>query len=84
MTIEQFNNKYAQWKEEGHYGLGVGDPKFIQWLDKKFQEFIKVPGFSFSQIKAKFGYGRFYCDELSDEQVLEVENKITALFKQTA
>lgn len=80
MTIEQFNSKYAQWREEGHYGLDVEDPEFIQWLDKKFQEFIKVPDFNFSQIKAKFGYGRFYCDGLSDEQVTEVEDKITSFY----
>jgi hypothetical protein len=79
MTIEQFNRKYSQWKEEGHYGLSLGTPEFIQWLDKKFQEFIKIPGFSYSQIKVKFGYGKFYCNGLSNEQISEVEQKLKEL-----
>lgn len=77
MTTEQFNEKYKNFLEEGHYGLAVGDAEFIEWLDAKFQEFIKQPGFAYSQIKFKFGTGRFYCEGLSVEQVKEVERKIT-------
>jgi hypothetical protein len=79
MTIEEFNEKYENYLEEGHYGLDIGNPEFVEWLDGKFQEFIKKPGFTFSQIKAKFGMGRFYCEGLTDEEVREVEDKITNL-----
>ena len=79
MTTEQFNEKYKNFLEEGHYGLAVGDEEFVKWLDGKFQEFIEHPGFTYSQIKSKFGMGRFYCEGLTNEQVIEVEQKITEL-----
>jgi hypothetical protein len=81
MTTEQFNEKYKNFLEEGHYGLSVGDEEFIKWLDNKFQEFIKHPSFTYSQIKSKFGTGRFYCEGLSTEQIKEVENRIMELCK---
>lgn len=80
MTIEQFNEKYKDYLEEGHYGLSIDEEdELIDWLDIKFQEFIKEPGFSYSQIKLKFGTGRFYCSKLSTGEVVEVERKITEL-----
>jgi hypothetical protein len=79
MTAHQFNEKYKEYLEEGHYGLDVHNEKFINWLDEKFQEFIKKPDFSYSQIKAKFGYGRFYCEGLTREEEFEVEEKISKL-----
>lgn len=81
MTQEEFNKKYKDFLEEGHYGLAVDGEEFISWLDDKFQEFIQQPGFTYSQIKSKFGRGTFYCEGLSNEQINEVENKITELCK---
>ena len=46
MTQEEFDRKYKDFLEEGHYGLAVDDEEFISWLDVKFQEFIKQPGFT--------------------------------------
>jgi hypothetical protein len=80
MTAEQFNEKYKDYLEEGHYGLDIHVESFIVWLDEKFQEFIKKPGFSYSQIKAKFGYGRFYCEGLTRAEESEVEQRISKLF----
>lgn len=77
MTAEQFNEKYKDFLEEGHYGLDVHAPEFIKWLDVKFEDFIKKPNFTYSQIKAKFGYGRFYCEGLDMKEISEVEQKIT-------
>jgi len=81
MTPEEFNSKYQDYLEQGHYGLDIDNEEFISWLDDKFQKFIKQPGFMYSQIKSKFGMGRFYCEGLSNEQVTEVENKITEICK---
>lgn len=81
MTDGEFNIKYKEYLEEGHYGLSIHKEEFTNWLDSKFQEFIKKPGFSYSQIKVKFGMGRFYCEGLTSEEVIEVENKITELCK---
>jgi hypothetical protein len=79
MTNNEFNEKYKSFLETGHYGLAITEPNFIKWLDKKFQTFIKKPGFMYSQIKSKWGYGRFYCEGLTPEEVHEVETKITQL-----
>lgn len=79
MTVDEFNKKYKDFLEEKHYGLAISDSEFIDWLDNKFQEFIKVPNFSYAQIKSKFGMGRFYCEGLTQSEVLEVEKKISEL-----
>ena len=79
MTAEEFNEKYKEYLEEGHYGLAISDPEFINWLDEKFQQFIKTPGFTYLQIKAKFGMGRFYATGISDEEINQVEKRITKL-----
>lgn len=81
MTSDEFNEKYKYFLEEGHYGLDIDIPEFVEWLDDKFQSFINAPGFSYSQIKEKFGQGRFYCDGLPREAIQEVEDKITELCK---
>ena len=55
MTASEFNMKYRKYLSKGHYGAeGFDDPEFLKWLDVKFQEFIKQPNFSFTQIKSKF------------------------------
>lgn len=79
MTVNQFNEKYKDYLEEGHYGLAINDAEFIDWLDNKFQGFIQRPGFTYSQIKAKFGMGRFYCEGLTRDEEYEVEDRITKL-----
>ena len=81
MTSEEFNEKYKDFLEEGHYGLDINISEFIKWLDDKFQSFINAPGFSYSQIKEKFGMGRFYCNGLPREAIQEVEDKITEILK---
>lgn len=81
MTIKQFNKKYYDYLETGHYGLDIDDREFIKWVDEKFQSFIKEPRFTYSQIKSKFDEGRFYCTGIDRNSIAEVENKITDLYK---
>jgi hypothetical protein len=81
MTAEQFNEKYKDYLENGHYGLGIDIHELTEWLDSKFQEFIKQPEFRYSQIKVKFGMGRFYCEGLSSDEIYSVEDKITQICK---
>lgn len=76
MTATEFNEKYKDYLDDRHYGCAIPNEKAIDYLDTKFQEFIKVPGFKFQQIKSKFHYYCFYCDNLSNEQVYEVENTL--------
>ena len=82
MTAKEFNEKYKDYLEERHYGAeGFDVPEFLDWLDVKFQDFIKYPNFSYSQIKSKFNWGCFYCEGLPKERVEEVEDKITEILK---
>lgn len=61
MTAEDFNEKYAEFLEEGHYGLDIHKPEVITFLDAIFGSTLRhVPGFTFSQIKVKHGDPRFY------------------------
>lgn len=75
MTIQEFNEKYKEYLEEGHYGLGLDNPKIIDYLDNKFQELIKIPGFKFQQIKAKFNWYRFYAN-IDHKICSEIENEL--------
>lgn len=60
MTTNEFNEKYGEYLEEGHYGLDVAIPTVIEYLDEVFQGLIKIPGFKYTQIKLKFNMCRFY------------------------
>ncbi len=61
MTTAEFNKKYEEYLEEGHYGLDIFIPSVIEYLDKEvFPGLIKIPGFKYEQIKLKFNTCRFY------------------------
>lgn len=60
MTAEEFNEKYKDYLEEGHYGLDIHYPTIVNYLDEIFQDLIKIPGFQYSQIKLKFNKCRLY------------------------
>jgi len=80
MTVDEFNEKYKDYLEKGHYGLAIDHQKVIEYLDKKFEEFIKVPDFKYYQIKIKFGFSRFYAD-LDVENLNKVEDEIDNILK---
>lgn len=79
MTSEQFNEKYKDNLARGHYGCSLGEGEVVEYLDKEFEELIKLPKFRYYQIKLKFGYGRFYCDGAPENKVDEIEAKITEI-----
>jgi hypothetical protein len=81
-TAEEFNEKYKDYLEDRHYGLDLHKPEAIAYLDNKFQEFIKIPGFKYSQIKSKFDYFCFY-STLTSVQEFEVENQLTKIYNET-
>lgn len=81
MTADQFNKKYKNWLEHGHYGLDIYEESVINYLDEKFQELIKNPHFSFSQIKIKFNWACFYADGVTSEVCTEIESKIEELLQ---
>ncbi len=61
MDCDEFNLKYKDHLEDRHYGMSIGIPSVIDYLDKEFEEEIKTnPSFSFTQIKLKFHMARVY------------------------
>lgn len=81
MKAREFNEKYADYLEEGHYGCALLIEKQIDYLDEKFQEFILIPGFSYSQIKSKWNYFNLYAKGISDEVCTEVEHKLKEIWQ---
>lgn len=77
---DDFNEKYKEYLEEGHYGLDINILSVIDYLDEKFKELILVPGFKYSQIKLKFNSARFYCMPNSVDSD-SIERKIDELVK---
>ena len=78
MTENEFNEKYKEYLEEGHYGLDINTPSIIQYLDEMFQGLIKIPGFKYSQIKEKFSTSRFYTNlyKLIGKPGLIIDNEV--------
>ena len=81
MTSFEFNEKYKDFLEEGHYGLAINITEVVDYLDTKFQELTQVPGFKYSQIKLKFNMSRFYCEPREIDSY-EVEKEIDRLVKE--
>ena len=88
MTAREFNEKYKQYLEEGHYGLDIDYPAVIAFLDELFEDYLtKIEGFLYTQIKLKYDYSRFYfsidadSSDFHTNQALEflVENTINML-----
>jgi hypothetical protein len=59
-TAEEFNEKYKEYIEEGHYGMEIGEPSILTYVDQIFNDLIQIPGFQFSQIKTKYGMARVH------------------------
>lgn len=59
-TNEEFNNKYKEYLEEGHYGMSIQIPSVLAYVDEIFNDLLQIPGFKYQQIKVKFGLARVY------------------------
>jgi hypothetical protein len=86
-TSKEFNEKYKEYIEEGHYGMDIHEPSVLAYIDQIFNDLTKIPGFQFSQVKTKFGLARVYTNL---EDVLpfvgriinqELEEKINFILK---
>lgn len=61
MTTQEFNSKYKDYLEEGHYGLDIENTEVVEYLDKEFEEEIKNnPSFKYAQIKTKYNWSCVY------------------------
>jgi hypothetical protein len=80
MTTKEFNEKWAQYLEPKFYGLDIGLPEVITYLDKEFEEEVKEnPNFTYSQIKIKFGFSRVYAET---SKALEWEKHINSILRE--
>jgi hypothetical protein len=50
VTKEEFNIRYGSFLEEGFPGLVIEDTRFINQLDKFFEEVTKIKGFKYYKI----------------------------------
>ena len=81
MSIEDFNNRWERFLENGNYGLDINNEKVIKFLDDFFYLAQHEPGFKYSQIKLKWGQPRFYSTlPFSIERM--VENEIARILKE--
>lgn len=81
MTIEQFDQKWENHLEPGHYGLAIEHEGVIAYLDQKFTQIREeFPNFQFSQIKLKFGQARVYM-EPPQINTHEIEQDINQILK---
>ena len=82
MTQKEFNEKYKDYLEEGHYGLAINDQQIIDYLNIVFQDLIRIPGFKYYQIKTKFNTCRFYTNlhgilpEIGNIIEFNIENRL--------
>lgn len=81
MTVEEFDDKYKDCLEEGHYGLAIENPYVITLLDLLFSEWSKDPEFTYSQIKTKFGTSRVYLSAKYAEKAALLEILIDKIMK---
>lgn len=59
-SSKEFNEKYAEFLEEGHYGIDIDVPAVIEYVSTIFYDLTKIPGFKYEQIKTKYGLARVY------------------------
>jgi predicted Zn-dependent protease len=77
MEALEFNNKWKNYLNEGHYGLNINIPQVTEYLDSEFEKEIKINElFNYSQIKLKYGFARVYANT---DKVTEWENMINKI-----
>jgi hypothetical protein len=61
MNVNEFNEKYSDYIEDGFEGLEFDHPEVVDYLDQEFTQAIaEDPDFEFAQVKMKFGTSRVY------------------------
>ena len=82
-TVDEFNEKYKDYLDEGHYGLAISTPEIITYLDDVFEHVLtKIPRFKYQQIKTKFNTTRFYSNSKSRYLQGMIEQRMDDIFKE--
>lgn len=67
-TSDEFNEKWKQYLEPGHYGMTIEHPKVLEYMDKEFEKETKLHSeFTFAQIKLKFHTARVYTNSQQND-----------------
>jgi len=76
-TPAEFNEKFKDYLEEGHYGMAFYSKAVIKYMDEEFTKEIAInPDYSFSQIKSKWSNTRIYAETLDPNKTKEWEAAI--------
>lgn len=86
MTKEEFNEKYKDYIEEGHPGMELTNKTLIWYIDKAFEDIIKIPNFKFKTIS--YDYGE-YCvwsnlkglDDILEDGIQNAYNTIKQFYE---
>ena len=77
MNTSEFNSKWESHLEEGHYGMSIGIPEVIKYMDEEFEKELLInPEFKYTHIKEKFNMARVYA---TSERTGEWESQIDAI-----
>jgi hypothetical protein len=83
MSTEEFNEKWKDYLEEGHYGLDINNEEVVGFLDRIFVDLTKIKGFQYAQIKQKFYFYCFYCNGISAEMKELILDRIENIMEET-
>jgi len=81
MKAKEFNGKYGNFLEEGHYGLAIDIPDIVDFLNEIFKDLVRIHDFKYMQIKVKFGYARFYAKGITADMTYMIENRLNQILK---
>ena len=57
-TAKEFNEKYKEYIEEGHYGMDIHEPSVLAYVDQIFNDLTKIPEFKYQQIRTVHGLAK--------------------------
>lgn len=71
---DQFNKKYNRYLCTNAKGLDIPlTSNVLDRIDQAFQEFVKIPNFTYSLIEYRNGKGHFEASNLNIDQLYSVE-----------
>lgn len=82
MTANEFNTKWKNHLDEGHYGLDFNIEEIIDVIDDTFYLYkTYYPDFKYQQIKIKFDEIRVYMINIEQRVVELLERQLNMIYK---
>jgi hypothetical protein len=77
-----FNEKWKEHLEKGHYGMDLSGEEVEKYVDEEFEKVKEeYPNFTYTQIKEKFGGARVYMHGVPYEITSQIEKGIQAIWQ---